>query len=73
MADNKVSSLNILTLYCRGYSVNIERFRGTLCITVQNESIYGAPFVKSLGFFTDENADWGDHVRNVLKNVSSGE
>ena len=29
----------------------------TLCITIQNESIYRAPFVKSLGFFIDENLD----------------
>ena len=44
----------------------------TLCITVQNESIYRAPFVKSLGFFMDENLDWVDHVSHVLKKVSSG-
>ena len=43
----------------------------TLCITIQNESIYRAPFVKSVGFFMDENLDWGDHVSHVLKKVSS--
>ena len=45
----------------------------TLCINmVQNKSICRAPFVKSLGFFIDENLDWGDHVSHVLKKVSSG-
>ena len=47
----------------------------TLCITIQNESIYRVPFVpfvKSLGFFIDENLDWGDHVSHLLKKVSSG-
>ena len=43
----------------------------TLCITVQNESIYRAPFVKSLGLSIDENLDWEDHVSHVLKKVSS--
>ena len=28
--------------------------------------------MKSLGFFMDENLDWGDHVGHILKNVSSG-
>ena len=42
----------------------------TLCIAVQNESIYRAPFVKSLEFFIDQNLDWGDHVSHVLKKVS---
>ena len=41
----------------------------TLCITVQSESIYRAPFVKYLGFFIDENLDWGYHVSHVLKKV----
>ena len=31
-----------------------------------------APFVKSLGFFIDENLDWGDYISHVLKKVSSG-
>ena len=44
----------------------------TLCITIQNENIRRAPFVKSLGIFIDENLDWGDHVSHVLKKVSSG-
>ena len=44
----------------------------TLCITVRNEIIHRAPFVTFSGFFTDENLDWGDHVSNVLKKVSSG-
>ena len=60
MADNKLS-LNVLKtdfiiVEPRSKMRDLEE---TLCITVQNESIYRAPFVKSLGFFIDENLDWG--------------
>ena len=56
----------------RGTSIKNERFGRTLCITIQNESIYRAPFVKPLGLFMDEILDWGDHVSHILKKVSSG-
>ena len=47
-----------------------EIWRRFYVLRVQNECIYRAPFVKSLGSFTDENLDWEDHVGHVL--VSSG-
>ena len=73
MADNKLS-LNVLKtdFIIVGPRSKMRDLEETLCITIQNESIYRAPFVKSLGFFIDENLDWGDHVSHVLKKVSSG-
>ena len=44
----------------------------TLCITFHNECIHRVLFVKSLGFFTDEELDLEDHVSHVLKKVSLG-
>ena len=59
MADNKLS-LNILKadfiiVVTQSKMTDLEE---TLCIMVQNESIYRAPFVKSLGFFIEENLNW---------------
>ena len=73
MADNKLS-LNVLKtdFIIVGLRSKMRDLEETLFITIQNESIYRALFVKSLGFFIDENRDWGDHVSHVLKKVSSG-
>ena len=73
MADNRLS-LNVLKTdsIIVGPRSKMRDLEETLCITIQNESIYRAPFVKSLGIFIDENLDWGDHVSHVLKKVSSG-
>ena len=73
MADNKLS-LNVLKtdFIIVGPRSKMRDLEETLCITILNESIYRAPFVKSLGFFIDDNLDWGDHVSHVLKKVSSG-
>ena len=73
MVDNKLS-LNVLKtdFIIVGPRSKMRDLEETLCIMIQNESIYRAPFVKSLGFFIDENLDWGDHVSHVLKKVSSG-
>ena len=67
-------SLNVLKtdFIIVGTRSKLRDLEETLCITVQIESIYRAPFVKFLGFFTDENLDWGDNVSHVLKKVSSG-
>ena len=56
MADNKFS-LNVLKtdFIIVGIRLKLRDLEETLCITVQNESIYRVPFVKSLGFFMDEN------------------
>ena len=62
--------LNLKTVHCT--RSKIRDLEETLRITVQNESIYRAPFVKSLGLFIDKNLDWGDHASHVLKKVSSG-
>ena len=73
MADNKLSRNVLKTDFIIvGPRSKMRDLEGTLCITIQNETIYTAPFVKSLGFFIDENLDWGDHVSYVLKKVSSG-
>ena len=73
MADNKLS-LNVLKtdFIIVGPRSKMRDLEETLCITIQNENIYRAPFVKSLGFFIDENLDGGDHVSHVFKKVSSG-
>ena len=73
MADNKLS-LNVLKtdFIIVGIRSKMRDLEETLCIMVQNESIYRALFVKLLGFFTDENLDWRDHVSYILKKVSSG-
>ena len=73
MADNKLS-LNVLKtdFIIVGPRSQMRDLEETLCITIQNKSIYRAPFVKSLKFFIDENLDWGYHVSHVLKDVSSG-
>ena len=51
MADNKLS-LNVLKtdFIIVGPRSKMRDLEETLCITIQNESIYRAPFVKSLGF-----------------------
>ena len=51
MADNKLS-LNVLKtdFIIVGPQSKMRDLEETLCITIQNESIYRAPFVKSLGF-----------------------
>ena len=73
MADDKLS-LNVLKtdFIIVGTRSKMRDLEETLCITVQNESIYRAPFLKSLGLFIDENLDWENHVSDVLKKVSSG-
>ena len=73
MADNKLS-LNVLKtdFIIVGPRSKMRDLEETLCTTIQNETIYRAPLVNSLGFFIDENLDWGDHVSHVLKKVSSG-
>ena len=73
IADNKLS-LNVLKtdFIIVGPRSKMRDLEETLCITIQNETIYTAPFVKSLGFFIDENLDWRNHVSHVLKKVSSG-
>ena len=73
MADNKLS-LNVLKtdFIIVGTRSKMRDLEETLCITVQSESIYTAPFVKYLGFFTDENLYWGDRISHVLQKVSSG-
>ena len=52
MADNKLS-LNVLktNFIIVGTRSTMGALEETSCITVQNESIYRAPFVKSFGFF----------------------
>ena len=64
MADNKLS-LNVLKtdFITRSRIRDLEK---TLCITVQNESIYRAPFVKSLWFFIDENLHYGPRAEIFL-------
>ena len=58
MADNKLS-MNVLKtdFIIVGPRSKMRDLEETLCITIQNEIIYRAPFVKSLGFFIDENLD----------------
>ena len=68
MADNKlslnVSKTDFIIVGTRSKMRDLEE---TWCITVQSESIYRAPFVKYLGFFIEENLDWGYHVSHVVK------
>ena len=73
MADNKLS-LNVLktNFIIVGSQSKMRVLEETLCITVRNECIHGGPLTKSLGFFIDENLNWGDHVSHVLKKVSLG-
>ena len=72
MADNKlslnVSKADFIIVGTRSKMRDLEE---TLCVTVQSESIYRAPFAKYLCFI-DENFDWGYHVSHGLKKVSSG-
>ena len=44
----------------------------TCCIKVRGETIYRAPYVKSLGFYIDQNLDWDVHVDHVIKKASAG-
>ena len=44
----------------------------TCCIEVQGETIYRAPYLKSLGFYIDQNLDWDVHVDHVIKKASAG-
>ena len=44
----------------------------TSCIEVQDETIYRAPFVKSLGFFVDQHLDWEVHIDHIIKKASAG-
>ena len=66
MVDNKLS-LNVLEkdFIIVGPRSKMRDLEETSCITIQNESIYRAPFVKSLGLFIDENLNWEDHVSHV--------
>ena len=37
------------------------------CTDVQGETIYRALYTKSLGFYVDQNLDWGMHIDHVIK------
>ena len=45
----------------------LKEIEETYCIEVQGETIYRAPYVKSLGFYIDQNLDWDVHVDHVIK------
>ena len=50
----------------------LKEIEETCCIEVQGETIYRAPYVKSLGFYIDQNLDWDVHVDHVIKKASAG-
>ena len=50
----------------------LKEIERTSCIDVQGETIYRAPYVKSLGFYIDQNLDWDVHVDHVIKKASAG-
>ena len=50
----------------------LKEIEETCCIEVQGETIYQAPYVKSLGFYIDQNLDWDVHVDHVIKKASAG-
>ena len=50
----------------------LKEMEETCCIEVQGETIYRAPYLKSLGFYIDQNLDWDVHVDHVIKKASAG-
>ena len=47
----------------------LKEIEETCCIEVQGETIYRAPYVKSLRFYIDQNLDWDVHVDHVIKRL----
>ena len=47
----------------------LKEMEETCCIEVQRETIYQAPYLKSLRFYIDQNLDWNVHVDHVIKRL----
>ena len=50
----------------------LKEIEETCCIEVQGETIYWAPYIKSLGFYVDQNLDWDVLGHHVIKKASAG-
>ena len=71
MAKSKVT-LNVskTEFLIIGSKARLSRLEDDLYTSVKGESIYRAPYHKSLGFVMDESTDWEDHINTVIKSAN---